>query len=99
MGVVSTETDKAPIFKVSEAVPKTSLGGSRTQRIRDAKTANHKEACDVFQAAISNATNGDDVLVLQSLVNKCIPPFPRSKLSYILDTHGIEDEHVLNEVQ
>ena len=32
-------------------------------------------------------------------MNKCIPPVPRSKLSNILDTHGMDDENVLNEVQ
>ena len=47
-------TDKTPIPKVPEVVKKKSLGGSRTQHIRDAKTANHKGTCDVFQAAISD---------------------------------------------
>jgi hypothetical protein len=99
MGVVPTETDKAPIFKIPEAVPKTSLGGSRTQRIRDAKTANHKRGCDVFQDAISTATNDNDDLVLQSLVDKYMSPFPSNKIPNVLDTHDMENENILNEVQ
>jgi hypothetical protein len=99
MGVVSTETDKAPIFKMPKAVLKTSLGGTRTQRIRDAKMANHKRGCDAIQEAISTATNDNNDLVLQSLVNKYLSPFPSEKIPNVLDTHDMGNETILNEVQ
>ena len=82
-------TDKTPILKVSEVVSKKSLVGSRTQRIRDAMAANHKDTCDVFQAAVSGATDGDGGLVLQNLVNKGIHTFPTNKLSQLLDIYTV----------
>jgi hypothetical protein len=99
MGFVHTETDNPQTSTVPKVVPTINPGGSRTERIRHQKKANHKAGCDSFQEAISTAKDDKNELVLQGLVNKHIHTFPPERVSHVLDAHEIENDTNLNELQ
>ena len=73
---------------------------SRAGRIRDVFAANHKDACDVFQAALSGVKDQNGGSVLQKLVDDNIPSFPsEEKISQLLDAYEAANDAMLAELQ
>jgi hypothetical protein len=91
--------DNPQTSTVPKVVPTINPGGSRTERIRHQKKANHKAGRDSFQEVISTAKDDKNKLVMQGLVNKHIPTFPPERVSHVLDAHEIQNDTNLNELQ
>ena len=73
--------------------------GSQAGRLNDAFATNHKDVCDVFQAALSGVKGQNGDSVVQNFVYDNIPSFPREKTGHLMDVYEVAREAMISELQ
>ena len=65
----------------------------------DAFATNHKDVCDVFQAALSGVKDQNGDSVVQNFVDDNIPSFPLEKTGHLMDVYEVAREAMISELQ